>query len=77
MPEIPLLRDWKPLEAARGRTLLQLVESFSLLVDATGPKSCSLYKPGPADKAPDRKGMIWEEADWVEKDAVSHRGPDD
>jgi len=42
-----------------------------------GPKSCSLYKPGPTRKVPGRKGMSWEEEDWVDEDATAHRGPDD
>jgi len=42
-----------------------------------GPKSCSLYKAGPTRKVPGRKGMVWEEEDWVDEDAISHRGMDD
>ena len=42
-----------------------------------GPKSCAFYKPGPTRKVPGRKGMLWEEEDWVDDDAVSHRGMDD
>ena len=42
-----------------------------------GPKSCTLYKAGPIRKVPGRKGMVWEEEDWVDEDAVSHRGMDD
>ena len=42
-----------------------------------GPKSCSLYKAGPTRKAPGRKGMSWEEADWVDEDATSHRALDE
>ena len=42
-----------------------------------GPKSCSLYKAGPTRKVPGRKGMTWEEEDWVDEEAVSHRGMDD
>jgi len=42
-----------------------------------GPKSCSLYKAGPIRKVPGRKGMVWEEEDWVDEEAVSHRGMDD
>jgi len=42
-----------------------------------GPLSCRLYKAGPTRKVPGRKGMSWEEEDWVDQDAVSHRGPDD
>jgi len=42
-----------------------------------GPLSCRLYKAGPTRKVPGRKGMSWEEEDWVDEDAVRHRGPDD
>ena len=42
-----------------------------------GPKSCSLYKGGPTRKVPGRKGMSWEEEDWVDEDATAHRGSDD
>jgi hypothetical protein len=42
-----------------------------------GPKSCALYRPGPTRKVPGRKGMSWEEEDWVDEDQTSHRGPDE
>lgn len=42
-----------------------------------GPKSCSLYKAGPTRKVAGRKGMSWEEQDWVDDEATAHRGPDD
>ena len=42
-----------------------------------GPKSCLLYKAGPTRKVPGRKGMSWEEEDWVDEDAVSHRSMDE
>jgi len=42
-----------------------------------GPKSCPIYKSGPTRKVPGRKGMSWEEEDWVDEDATAHRGPDD
>ena len=42
-----------------------------------GPKSCSLYRAGPARKVPGRKGMSYTEKDWVDEDATSHRDPDD
>ncbi len=42
-----------------------------------GPLSCSHHKAGPTRKVPGRKGMTWEEADWIDEDAVSHRSPDD
>lgn len=42
-----------------------------------GPKSCSFYKAGPTRKVPGRKGMSWEEEDWVDEEAVARRGMDD
>ncbi len=42
-----------------------------------GPKSCSLYRPGPTRKVPGRRGMCYEEEDWVDEDATAHRGPDE
>jgi hypothetical protein len=41
-----------------------------------GPKSCPLYRAGATRKVPGRAGIIWEEEDWVDEDATSHRGPD-
>jgi len=42
-----------------------------------GPKSCPLYRPGPARKVPGRKGMSYTEEDWVDEEATSHREPDE
>lgn len=42
-----------------------------------GPKSCVLYAAGPTRKIPGRRGMSWEEEDWVDEDATAHRGEDD
>lgn len=42
-----------------------------------GPKSCSAYKAGTIRKVPGRKGIIWEEEDWVDEEETSHRGMDD
>ena len=42
-----------------------------------GPKSCPLYAAGPTRKVPGRRGMTWEEENWVDEEAVSHRGPND
>jgi hypothetical protein len=42
-----------------------------------GPKSCPSYRPGPVRKVPGRKGMSWEEEDWVDEEGVAHRGPDE
>jgi hypothetical protein len=41
-----------------------------------GPLSCPRYKAGPTRKVPGRRGMSWEEADWVDDEAVAYRGPD-
>jgi len=42
-----------------------------------GPKSCPAYQPGATRKVPGRKGMMWEEEDWVDEEATAHRGPDE
>ena len=42
-----------------------------------GPKSCPFYRAGATRKVPGRQGMTWEEEDWVDEDATSHRGPDE
>ena len=42
-----------------------------------GPLSCRLYRAEPTRKVPGRQGMTWEEEDWVDEDAVAHRGPHD
>jgi hypothetical protein len=43
-----------------------------------GPKSCALYRPGPTRKVPGRKrGMSYEEENWVDDEATGHRGPHD
>jgi hypothetical protein len=42
-----------------------------------GPKSCPSYKAGATRKVPGRKGMPWEEEDWIDDEATAHRGPDD
>lgn len=42
-----------------------------------GPKSCTFYRAGATRKVPGRKGMTWEEADWVDEDASSHRSESD
>jgi len=42
-----------------------------------GPKSCPFYAAGPARKVPGRRGMTWEEEDWVDEEATAHRGRDE
>ena len=66
MPVEMIIDQWNPSEKRYRR------ETFCY-----GPKSCPLYKAGPTRKVPGRKGMSWEEEDWVDEDATSHRGPDD
>ncbi len=66
MPVEITIDQWKP-ETKQYRT-----ETFCY-----GPKSCELYKAGPTRKVPGIKGMTWEEEDWVDEDAVSHREMDE
>ena len=42
-----------------------------------GPKSCSFYRSGPTRKVPGRRGMSFEEEDWIDEEATAHRGPDE
>jgi hypothetical protein len=42
-----------------------------------GPKSCRLYRPGPTRKVPGRRGMTYEEEDWVDEEETARRGPDE
>jgi len=42
-----------------------------------GPLSCPFYKPGRTRKVPGRSGMTWEEEDWIDQEATSHRNPND
>jgi hypothetical protein len=42
-----------------------------------GPKSCSFYRAGATRKVPGRRGMTWEEEDWVDVDATAHRAEDE
>lgn len=42
-----------------------------------GPKSCPFYRAGATRKVPGRRGMTWEEEDWVDEEATSRRSPDD
>ena len=42
-----------------------------------GPRSCPLYRSGPARTVPGRHGMTYTEEDWIDDDATSHRGLDE
>ncbi|HKW91091.1 MAG TPA: hypothetical protein VJX92_04270 [Methylomirabilota bacterium] len=62
-----IVDPWRPRDDVRYR-----FETFCY-----GPKSCRLYRAGPRRKVPGRKGVTWEEPDWVDKEATEHRGPDE
>jgi hypothetical protein len=66
MPVEMIIDQWNP------RKKKHRFETFCY-----GPKSCPFYKAGATRKVPGRQGMIWEEGDWVDHDAVSHRGMDE
>lgn len=42
-----------------------------------GPLECDFYKAGQTRKVPGRKGMTYEEEDWVDEERTGHRGPQD
>ncbi|MBN1642100.1 MAG: hypothetical protein JXA09_12775 [Anaerolineae bacterium] len=42
-----------------------------------GPKSCAFYVAGPARIVPGRKGMRWEEPDWLDEEETAHRSADE
>ena len=42
-----------------------------------GPKSCASYRAGRRRVVPGRRGMSWEEPDWIDEEATRHRGEDE
>jgi hypothetical protein len=66
MPVEMIIDQWNP-GRRRYRT-----ETFCY-----GPLSCPNYKPGPTRKVPGRRGMIYEEQDWVDQNVTGHRRPDE
>jgi len=66
MPVEIIIDQWNPSQK-RYR-----FESFCY-----GPKSCSLYRPGRIRSVPGRKGMVWEEEDWVDEQDIAHRSMDE
>ena len=66
MPVEMIIDHWKP-DVRRYR-----FETFCY-----GPKSCRFYKAGPSRKVPGRRGLSYEEQDWVDEAATAHRGRDD
>ncbi len=65
MPVEMLIDPWNPTYKYRFETFCY------------GPKSCCVYRAGPTRKVPGRKGMVWEEEDWVDEQATEHRTPDE
>ena len=61
-----IIDQWKPWQKKHRQ------ETFCY-----GPKSCVFYQAGPTRKVPGRKGMVWEEEDWVDEEAVAHRSMDE
>ena len=66
MPVEMIIDQWNP-QQKKYRT-----ETFCY-----GPKSCSFYQAGPTRKVPGRKGMTWEEEDWVDEELTAHRSMDE
>lgn len=42
-----------------------------------GPLSCKLYRAGRIRTVPGRRGMVYEEEDWVDEQMTEHREPDE
>lgn len=62
MPVEIITDHWKPhLRSYRRETFCY------------GPLSCRLYKAGPRRRVRGRKGMVYEEPDWVDDEAVAGR----
>jgi len=66
MPVEMIIDQWNPTHVRWRR------ETFCY-----GPKSCRLYRAGPARKVPGRKGMTWVEEDWIDEQNTSHREQDE
>ena len=61
-----IIDNWKPW-----------IKKYRYETFCYGPKSCPLYRAGATRKVPGRSGMSYEEADWIDEEATSHREPDD
>jgi len=66
MPVEMIVDQWKPD-----------IRHYRLETFCYGPKSCPSYRAGATRKVPGRNNMMWEEEDWVDEEATSHRGPDE
>ena len=65
MPVELIIDPWNPRAEYRFETFCY------------GPKSCASYAAGPRRIVPGRKGMRWEEPDWVDEGETAHRAPDE
>lgn len=65
MPVEMILDQWNPSK-----------KKYRFETFCYGPKSCTFYRAGATRKVPGRSGMSWEEEDWIDDEATSHRGPD-
>jgi len=65
MPVEMIIDPWNPSYKYRFETFCY------------GPISCPSYRPGPTRRVPGRKGMVYEEEDWVDEDATAHRSADE
>ena len=66
MPVEMIIDQWNPSQ-----------KTYRFETFCYGPKSCPLYRPGPTRKVPGRRGMSWEEEDWIDEEATAHRGDDE
>ena len=66
MPVTIIVDQWNPEQ-----------KKYRLETFCYGPKSCRLYRPGPTRKVPGRRGMTYEEEDWIDEELTAHRGADD
>lgn len=66
MPVEIIIDHWDPLK-----------RKYRFETFCYGPLSCKFYKAGPTRKVEGRKGMVYEEEDWVDEEAVGHRELDE
>ena len=66
MPVEMIIDQWNPSQ-----------KRYRFEIFCYGPKSCLVYKAGLTRRVPGRKGMVWEEEDWVDEHDTAHRSPDE
>jgi hypothetical protein len=62
MPVEMIIDHWNPSE-----------KKYRFETFCYGPKSCVFYASGPTRKVPGRRGMTWEEEDWIDEEGTAHR----